>query len=225
MRVVLLGATGMIGQGVLRACLAAADVSEIIVLGRSAVTGIDDSRLRSVIVADLAGFQASAAQFSNVDACFFCVGVSSFGMAEDEYRKVTYDLTLHVVSQLQQHSPRMSLVYVSGSGADSSGQSRTMWARVRGQTENALLQLGLPQVAIFRPAMIVPEAGIRSRTRSYRLLYAVLRPLLAPLQRLFPGSVLSTGIIGQAMLNAVRHGIPQPILAPAQINQLARTGR
>lgn len=225
MRVVLLGATGMVGQGVLRACLAATDVSEIIVLGRSAVTGIDDPRLHSVIVADLAGFQASAAQFGNVDACFFCVGVSSFGMAEEEYRKVTHDLTLHVVAQLQRHSPRMSLVYVSGSGADSSEQSRTMWARVRGQTENALLRSGLRQVAIFRPAMIVPEAGIRSRTRSYRLLYAVLRPLLAPLQRLFPGSVLSTGIIGQAMLNAVRHGIPQPILAPAQINQLARAGR
>lgn len=223
MRVVLLGATGMVGQGVLRACLAAPDVSEIIVLGRSALAGIDDPRLRTVIVPDLARFDASDPLFSAVDACFFCVGVSALGMSEDEYRKITYDLTLHVATQLQQHSPQLSLVYVSGSGADSSEQSRTMWARVRGQTENALLQLGLHRVAIFRPAMIVPEAGIRSRTRAYRLMYAVLRPLLGPLRCLFPGAVLSTSIIGEAMLNVVRHGTPQVVLAPAQINQLAQS--
>lgn len=225
MRIVLVGASGMVGQGVLRACLAAKDVSEIILLARRPQPEVTDPRLRTVIVADLADFQASAAEFAAIDACFFCAGVSAFGMSEDEYRKITYDLTLHVATQLQQHSPQMTMVYVSGAGADSSEQSSNMWARVRGQTENALLQLGLPRVAILRPALIVPEDGIRSRTAGYRLFYTVLRPFLGPLRRLFPGSVLTTGVIGRAMLNAVRHGVPQALLAPRQINQLAEAHR
>jgi uncharacterized protein YbjT (DUF2867 family) len=221
MRVVLIGATGMVGQGVLRACLAAHDVTEIIVVGRRAPHGYDDPRLNIVIVPDLAAFQATEAVFSGVDACFFCVGVSSFGMAEAAYKALTYDLTLHVAQELVRVSPAMTMVYVSGAGADSSEQGSTMWARVRGQTENALQRLPFRCVAIFRPSAIIPEDGIQSRTAVYRWLYIALKPLLAVVRRISPESVLTTRIVGNAMLNAVRRGVPHAILKPADIYRLA----
>ena len=221
MRVVLIGATGMVGQGVLRACLLAADVTEIIVLGRRALEGYDDPRLKVFTVPDLASFQPTDKAFSNIDACFFCAGVSSFGMSEATYRAITYDLTLHVVQGLLRASPAMTMVYVSGAGADSSEQGNSMWARVRGQTENALQRLPFRQVAIFRPAAIFPEDGIQSRTAAYRWMYVALKPLLSLIRRISPNSVLSTRIIGDAMLNAVRRGVPQAVLKPADIHRLA----
>ncbi|WP_322051754.1 NAD-dependent epimerase/dehydratase family protein [Paraburkholderia bannensis] len=221
MRVVLIGATGMVGQGVLRACLAAQDVTEIIVVGRRAPPGYDDPRITVVTVPDLARFDASDAVFSGVDACFFCVGVSSFGMSEAAYRAITYDLTLHVAQALLHASPAMTMVYVSGAGADSSEQGKSMWARVRGQTENALQRLPFRQVAIFRPSAIIPEAGIQSRTASYRWMYAVLKPLLSLIRLVSPQSVLTTRIMGDAMLNAVRKGVPHAVLKPAEIDRLA----
>ena len=151
MRVVLIGATGMVGQGVLRACLRARDVTELIVIGRRALHGYEDPRINVAITPDLERFEAVDEIFANVDACFFCVGVSSFGMSEATYRAVTHDLTLHVAQQLLRMSPAMAMVYVSGAGADSSEQGNTMWARVRGQTENALQRLPFGQVAISGP--------------------------------------------------------------------------
>ncbi|MFD1559362.1 NAD-dependent epimerase/dehydratase family protein [Paraburkholderia silviterrae] len=220
MRVVLIGASGMVGQGVLRACLKARDVTEIIVIGRRTLLDYEDPRLRVFIVPDLNAFEAVDAVFANVDACFFCVGVTSFGMSEAAYRAVTYDLTLHVAQQLLTRSPRMTMVYVSGAGADSSEQGKTMWARIRGQTENALQRLAFGQVAIFRPSAIIPEDGIQSRTASYRWMYIVLKPLLQLARRISPASVLTTRIIGDAMLNVVRHGVPRAILKPADIYRL-----
>jgi uncharacterized protein YbjT (DUF2867 family) len=222
MRIVLIGATGMVGQGVLRACLKARDVTEIIVVGRRALQGYADPRLSHFIVPDLASFEAVDDTFAHVDACFFCVGVSSFGMSEANYRAVTYDLTLHVAQQLQQRSPAMAMVYVSGVGADSSEQGRTMWARVRGQTENALQRMPFRQVVIFRPSAIIPEDGIQSRTAAYRWAYIVFKPLLAVVRRISPASVLTTGIVGDAMLNAMRRGEPpRAILKPADIYRMA----
>ncbi|KXU83493.1 semialdehyde dehydrogenase [Paraburkholderia monticola] len=224
MRVVLIGATGMVGQGVLRACLKARDVTEIIVVGRRAPPGYEDPRLRVFVVPDLSRFDAADDAFAKVDACFFCVGVSSFRMSEPAYRVVTYDLTLHLAQQLLARSPGMAMVYVSGAGADSSERGKTMWARVRGETENALQRLPFRRVAIFRPAAIVPEDGIQSRTALYRWMYVVLNPVLVLLRRISPASILTTGIIGDAMLNVVRVGVPQPILESADIYRLGVAG-
>ncbi|WP_233870562.1 NAD-dependent epimerase/dehydratase family protein [Paraburkholderia adhaesiva] len=221
MRVVLIGATGMVGQGVLLACLAAKDVTEIIVVGRRALEEREDPRLKVFVVPDLARFQAGDRTFSDVDACFFCAGVSSFGMSEAAYRAITYDLTLNVARELLRVSPDMTMVYVSGAGADSSEQGRSMWARVRGQTENALQRLPFRQVAIFRPSAIIPEDGIQSRTAAYRWMYVGLKPLLSLLRWISPESVLTTRIVGEAMLNAVRRGVPQAVLKPADIYRLA----
>jgi len=225
MRVVLIGATGMVGQGVLRACLKARDVTEIILVGRRAPPGHEDPRLSVFVVPDLNSFDAADDAFANVDACFFCVGVSSFGMSESAYRAVTYDLTLHLARQLLDRSPGMTMVYVSGAGADSSERGKTMWARIRGQMENALQRLPFRRVAIFRPSAIVPEDGIQSRTAIYRWMYIVLKPLLVLLRRISPASILTTGIIGDAMLNVVRLGVSQPILDPADIYRLAAAHR
>ncbi|NTY41504.1 NAD-dependent epimerase/dehydratase family protein [Burkholderia diffusa] len=221
MRVVLIGATGMVGQGVLRSCLKAGDVTEIIAIVRSELHGYEDPRLKVVTTLDLENFRAEGEMFEKVDACFFCVGVSSFGMSEAAYRAVTYDLTVHVAQQLLASNPGMTMVYVSGAGADSSEQGSTMWARVRGQTENALQRMPFRRVAIFRPSAIFPEDGIRSRTASYRWLYAVLKPFLMLARRVSPGSVLTTRVIGDAMLNAVRRGVSHSILNPADIHRLA----
>ncbi|WP_087689809.1 semialdehyde dehydrogenase [Pandoraea sp. PE-S2R-1] len=221
MRIVLFGASGMVGQGALLACLKASDVTEIIVVGRQALRGHDDPRIKVVVVPDLKTFDASDAVFANVDACFFCIGVTSFRMAEADYRVVTYDLTLHIAQQLVARSPGMAMVYVSGAGADSSERGKTMWARVRGQTENALPRLPFGRVAIFRPAAIVPEDGIQSRTTSYRWLYLVLKPVLALVRSVSPSSVLTTRVMGDAMLNVVRRGAPAAILAPVDIYRLS----
>lgn len=221
MRVVLFGATGMVGQGVLRACIRARDVTEILVVGRHAPAGYEDPKLKVIVVPDLHAFETADNAFLDLDACFFCVGVSSFGMAEPAYRAVTHDLTLNVARQLLARSPAIAMAYVSGAGADSSEQSKTMWARVRGQTENALKRLPFGRLAIFRPSAIIPEAGIQSRTASYRWMYFVLKPVLALWRRVAPGSILTTAIIGDAMLNFVRHGVSQPILESTAIYRLA----
>ncbi|MGC7404460.1 semialdehyde dehydrogenase [Pandoraea pneumonica] len=221
MRIVLFGASGMVGQGALLACLKAPDVTEIVVVGRQALKGYDDPRVRVVVAPDLKTFDASDDVFANIDACFFCIGVTSFGMSEPDYRAVTYDLTLHVAQQLLARSPGMAMVYVSGAGADSSERGKTMWARVRGQTENALQRLPFGRVAIFRPAAIVPEDGIQSRTTSYRWLYLLLGPVLALVRSISPSSVLTTRVVGGAMLNVVRRGAPSAILAPADIYRLS----
>ena len=168
MRIALVGATGMVGQGVLRACLRARDVTEIIVIGRSALHGYDDPRLKVFVTPQLENFQAEGDAFAHLDACFFCAGVSSFGMSEPAYRAVTYDITLQVAQQLLGRNPGMSMVYVSGAGADSSEQSKTMWARVRGETENALQRNRSLSGVLFPPAPTrnnpshVHEGGIGS---------------------------------------------------------------
>ncbi|EUC15235.1 semialdehyde dehydrogenase [Paraburkholderia hospita] len=221
MRIVLIGATGMVGEGVLRACLKARDVTEIIVISRRALQGYEDPRLKVVITPHLERLQAEGDVFAKVDACFFCVGVSSFRMSEAAYRAVTYDLTLHVAHELLRVSPAMTMVYVSGAGADSSEQGKTMWARIRGKTENALQRLPFRHVVIFRPAAIIPEDGIQSRTAVYRWMYVVLKPFLILARRISPEHVLTTSVVGDAMLNAVRRGASRSILNPPDIYRLA----
>lgn len=224
MRVVLTGATGMIGQGVLLACLRAQDVTQIIVLSRRTISGYDDPRLKVIITSDLSNFDASDPIFEGIDACFFCAGVPSLGMSEADYSKVTYDLTLHVAGQLLGNSPHMTMIYVSGAGADSTEKGRAMWARIRGKTENALQRLPFRQVSIFRPSFIIPEDGIQSRTPAYRWLYTTLHPLLVVCRHFWPGSILTTRVIGDAMLNIVRHGTSHAVLSSADINKLSKNG-
>jgi uncharacterized protein YbjT (DUF2867 family) len=219
MRIVLFGATGMVGQGVLRECVLGADVQSVLSIVRKA-TGMQDPKVRELVQGDFFDFSGMEGQLTGLDACFFCLGVSSAGMTEQDYRRVTYDITLGAAEVLARLNPKMTFIYVSGMGTDSSEHGRTMWARVKGETENALLRLPF-QAYMFRPGVIVPRHGIRSKTRLYRILYQVLGPLLPLLRALFPKSVITTEELGRAMLNIAKEGAAKRVLESSDIRAAA----
>jgi len=221
MNVLLFSATGMVGQGVLRECLLAYDVARVQAVGRTG-TGQQHAKLKELVHADLFDVRAIEPALQHFDACFFCIGVTSSSMEEAEYTRLTYDLTLATAQTLVRLNPKMTFVYVSGAGADSSEVGKTMWARVRGRTENALQQLPFKAVYVFRPGIIQPLHGIRSKTDSYRWFYGLTRPILPLLRRMFPSTVLSTQIVGRAMLAVVRHGAPKAVLEAADIRAAGR---
>lgn len=220
MNVLIFGATGMVGQGVLRECLQAADVDRVTAVGRTA-TGIQHPKLRDLAVPDLMHYDGLESELQHFDACFFCLGVSSAGMDEAQYARLTYDLTLAAAQVLTRLNPQMTFVYVSGAGTDSTERGRSMWARVKGRTENALQRLPFKAVYLFRPGVIQPLHGARSKTRSYRVIYALAKPLLPLLRALFPGQVLTTESVGRAMLAVARHGAPQAVLEVGDIHAAA----
>jgi len=215
MKVLIFGATGMVGQGVLRECLLDPEVELAVTVGRTA-TGAQAAKLREVVLADMKNYTEIEDQLAGFDACFFCLGVSSSGMKEADYARVTYDLTLAAAETLSRVNPQMTFIYVSGQGTDSSERGRTMWARVKGRTENALLRLPL-KAYMFRPGMIEPLDGIKSKTPAYRLLYKICGPLLPALRWTFPNQVLSTREIGQAMLAVAKRGYEKQILETRDI--------
>jgi uncharacterized protein YbjT (DUF2867 family) len=219
MNVLIFGATGMVGQGVLRECLLAADVARVVTVGRSA-TGQRHEKLRELVVPDPADLSAHEGELAGFDACFFCLGVSSAGMSEERYARVTYDLTLAVATTLARLDPGMTFVYVSGMGTDGTERGRTMWARVKGRTENALLRLPFRAAYMFRPGLIQPLHGVRSKTTLYRLAYAAMAPLTPLLRRTFPRAVTTTEQVGRAMLAVARRGYARPVLESADINTL-----
>ena len=219
MKIIIFGASGMVGQGVLKECLLADDVKEVTVVGRKNLD-IQNSKLKQVITADL--HQTDYLNNNqNFDACFFCLGISASGLSEQQYHATTYDLTIQIAKALETNHPNMTFIYVSGSGTDSSEQGKVMWARVKGKTENALLRMNFKAVYLFRPAIIQPLDGIQSKTKSYRLFYKIMNPILPLIKRLSPHSILTTSSIGVAMLNAVRSGYPTHILEVKDIAQLA----
>ena len=220
MNVLLFGATGMIGQGVLRACLDSPDVTRVVAVGRSAV-GVLHAKLVERVVADVADPASYEDGLDGVDACFFCLGVSSAGMSEPEYTRLTHDLTLAVARALVRRSPGATFAYVSGVGTDSTERGRSMWARVKGRTETAILALPFRRAYMFRPGFVEALAGTRSRTPLYRILYAVIRPVAPLLRRRFPNQVTSALEIGRAMIATARDGWPRAGLEPPDINAAA----
>ena len=218
MRVLLFGATGMVGQGVLRECLLDPDVESSVAVLRHA-SSRQHPKLRELLNRDFLDYAPIESQLAGFDACFFCLGISSAGMSEENYLRITFDFTLAAARVLVNLNPNMTFIYVSGAGADSSERGRSMWARVRGKTENELLRLPFHAAYIFRLALIVPLHGIQSRTRLYRAFYALLGPLLPFLRASFPQYVTSTEQIGRAMLKISRLGWPKPVLETSDINQ------
>jgi uncharacterized protein YbjT (DUF2867 family) len=217
MNVILLGATGMVGQGMLRECLLDPDVESVLTIGRSA-TSQQHEKLHEIVLNDLASLSSVEERLSGCDACFFCLGVSSVGMSEDDYRRITYDLTLSVARTLIKLNPAMTFVYVSGAGTDSTEHGRVMWARVKGKTENALLAMPFKAAYMFRPGYIQPLHGVRTKTRWYGAIYAVVAPLYPVLKTLFPRSVTTTEQLGRAMLSVAKNGAPKRVLESSDIN-------
>lgn len=218
MNIVLFGATGMIGQGVLRECLLAPDVESILAIVRSP-TGQRHEKLREIVHEDFFDFSAIEAELTGLDACFFSLGVSSAGMTEESYRRITYDMTMAAAQVLVRLNPGMTFIYVSGAGTDSTERGLVIWARVKGEIENALLRLPFKAVYMFRPGFIQPLHGIISKTKLYRAFYAVTGPIF-PLLKRFPKYVTTTEQVGRAMIEVARHGFPKPILESADINSL-----
>ncbi|MBS0341533.1 MAG: NAD(P)H-binding protein [Proteobacteria bacterium] len=220
MKVLILGASGMVGQGVLRECLRDASVRQVLCIGRAPLAQ-QDPKLVQIVRADLFDLRGVEDQLRDVDACFFCLGVSSAGLSEQAYRHLTYELTVSIASVLVRVNSGMTFVYVSGAGTDSTERGKTMWARVKGATENALLRMPFRAAFMLRPGIILPMDGIKSKTRSYRILYDLLGPLLRMVHRLSPGSMTTTRQLGRAMLQLARTGAPEVILDGRAINAAA----
>jgi uncharacterized protein YbjT (DUF2867 family) len=219
MKVLIFGATGMLGQGALRECLLDDEVDSVLVVGRAA-TGRQHAKLRELVHEDLMELAPIEAELAGHDACLFCLGVSSAGMSERDYRRITYDLTLAVARTLARLSPDLAFVYVSGQGTDSTERGRSMWARVKGETENALLALPL-RAYLLRPGYIQPVHGATSRTRLYRAVYLFAAPLYPVVRRLFPRHVTTTERLARAMISIARDGAPKRVLETGDINAIA----
>ncbi len=219
MKVLILGATGMIGQGLLRECLIDSGVAKVVTVVRRP-TGRKRAKLSALVCPDLASLAPLEPQLTGFDACFFCIGVSALGMTEEQYTRVNYDLTMSVARTLVRTSPGLTFIYVSGAGTDSSERGRVMWARVKGRTENALLSLPFNAAYMFRPGAVIPLHGIRSATRWYNAMYFVLKPLYPILSRLAPKMITTTEQLARAMLSVARDGYPRHVLEMADINRL-----
>ncbi|HTB01333.1 MAG TPA: NAD-dependent epimerase/dehydratase family protein [Bradyrhizobium sp.] len=219
MNVILFGATGMVGQGVLRECLLDPGVESVLVVGRSP-TGQQHAKLRELLRDDFVDYSDVESQLAGFDACFFCLGVSSIGMDEERYRHLTYDITLAAARVLARLNPQMVLVYVSGRGTDSTEQGSLMWARVKGKTENDLLKLPFKAAYMFRPAGIQPLHGIRSKTGWVQAIYVATSPLLSLLNRVAPKYMTTTEQVGRAMIKVARDGFPKLVLESEDINSL-----
>lgn len=201
----------MVGQGLLRECLLDPDVEAVLTIGRTP-TGQKNAKLRELAHAGLLNFSAIESDLSGYDACFFCLGISSTGTTEAEYERITYSIPVAAAQTLVRLNPAMTFIYVSGAGADSTEKGRTMWARIKGKAENTLLAMPFKAVYVFRPAFIQPMHGIRSRTKLYNAMYAVMGPLYPLWKAIAPGYVTTTEELGRAMIFVSKRGFPKRVV-------------
>jgi uncharacterized protein YbjT (DUF2867 family) len=218
MKVLIFGATGMVGQGVLRECLLDNSIEYVVTVGRSA-TGQHDPKLKDIVCKDLFDITSIESELTGFDACFFCLGVSSFRMSEADYARLTYDLTFGIARILSRQNPGMTFGYVSGAGTDTTERGSSMWARVKGRTENALQRMPFKAAYMFRPGMIQPMDGIRSKTAVYQAVISAARPLFPVLRRAFPNAITTTQQLGRAMIAVAKEGGPSRTLEPRDITK------
>ncbi|WP_405181514.1 epimerase [Nocardia sp. NBC_01377] len=218
-KVILFGATGMIGRGVLNECLADERVGQVLAVGRSTL-GIKHESLRELVQPDPADLSAIADDLPEFDACFFCLGVSAVGMKEEDYRRITYDLTMRIGRTLAAANPELTFIYVSGHGTNSTEKGRSMWARVKGKTENDLLALPF-RAYMFRPGFVYPTDGAVSKTRLYRVGYAIIGPFIPLLRRVAPNMINNNREIGRAMIAVAVSGADSHVLGPREITARA----
>lgn len=219
LRIIITGATGMVGEGVLHECLQQHRVSEVLVIGRNPC-GIQHPKLRERLLPSLFDTESLGEDVGGYDACFFCMGISSLGMKEADYRNVTYDLTQQFARKLSSLNPEMSFCYISGAGTDATEKGRLMWARVKGKTENDLSKLPFKAVYHFRPGLLTPTPGLKNTLSFYHWI-----GWLIPLVRMLaPGTVSSLKELGQAMIHAIMLNPQQTIFEVKDIKRLAREG-
>jgi uncharacterized protein YbjT (DUF2867 family) len=216
MKVVITGATGMVGKGVLLECLDHPEVEQVLTVGRSPL-GMNHSKLKELIHSNFLDFSPIRDQLTGYDACYLCMGVSAAGMKEDQYRRLTYDYTLTLARALREQNPSMSCTYVSGQGTDSSEKGNAMWARIKGKTENDLLNLGFKQAFMFRPGGIIPLRGIKSKTKGYQFIYDYFMWLIKLIKLFAPNAIVNTTQIGLAMIKVTMNGYNKNIITPRDI--------
>jgi uncharacterized protein YbjT (DUF2867 family) len=219
MNVILFGATGMVGQGILRECLLDPDVQQVLSVVRTP-SSQHHEKLHELIHSNFFDYSEIESQLTGFDACFFSLGVSSAGMDEAKYTHLTYDLTLSAATTLAKLNPQMTFLYVSGAGTDSTERGRSMWARIKGKTENDILKLSFRAAYMFRPGFIQPLHGIRSKTRLYQTVYTLLNLILPLLKFTLPQYVTTTEQVGRAMLQVAKRDYPRPILESKDIDSL-----
>jgi uncharacterized protein YbjT (DUF2867 family) len=216
MRVIVTGASGMVGEAVLHECLNSNFVKEVLVLGRRSC-GTTHPKLKEILHSNFHDLSAIADQLKGYDACFFCAGVSSVGKKEEEFYHLTYTLTMNVAETLAKQNSNMTFCYVSGAGTDSSEKGRMMWARVKGKTENDLTKLPFAQLYNFRPGFIIAIKGMKN-TLSYYKYFSWMIPII---KTLAPNMIVRLQDIGQAMLKAATKGYKKQILEVKDIKELA----
>lgn len=219
LKVILFGATGMIGSGVLQSCLDDQNVEKVLVLGRSAC-GRTHPKMREILAKDFFDLGPLKAKLRGYNSCLFPLGVTSVGLNEEQYSRITYDLTLGVAQTLLKLNPGMSFCYVSGKSTDGTAKGPVMWARVKGRIENKLLSMKFKPAVMVRPGAIIPMKGVRSKTFWYQAMYTTLGPLLWIMLPIFPGFVTTSERVGRAMLKAAQGQAGKPILESIDINQL-----
>lgn len=215
-KVIITGATGMVGEGVMHECLLDQEITEVLLINRRPA-GFQHPKLQEVIVPDFLNFKGVAVDFRQYNACFFCLGVSSVGISKADYERQTYDLTMEVARAIAAQNPGMTFCYVTGAGTDSSEEGRSHWARIKGKTENELLKL-FKNAYMFRPAYMRSMPGLRNTKKYYKFI-SFLEPVL---KLLMPQYVSSLQELGQAMIKTMKRGYPKPILEVADINEIAK---
>jgi len=221
MKVIITGATGMLGKGVLLECLEHKDISEILSISR-VTTGLEHPKLKELLHKDFLEFSSLNKELAGYDACYACMGVSAGEVSEEQYFKLTYDSTMALAKELYGSNPEMTFVYISGQGTDSSEKGKTRWARVKGKTENDLLSIGFRKAYMFRPGGIIPKKGIKPSSKLYRRLIFWLGWMLWLMKLLAPKSIVDTSQIGLAMINIAKKGYDKDIINPADIQILAQ---
>lgn len=219
-KAIITGTTGMVGRGVLLECLDHPEVESVLIVNRSPL-GISHPKLKEVIHGDFFNLSAIAHEFIGYNAVYFCLGVSSAGMNEQKFTHFTYDLTTHFAHTVASVNKDVTFCYVSGQGTDTSEKGNIMWARVKGKTENAILNMGFKDAYMFRPNAIIPERGVKSKTALYNALYVIMRPFY-PFLRKMTGSVSTSITVGKAMINVVLRPQENKFLENKEINQVAK---
>lgn len=217
MTILLTGATGMVGKGVLLEALDDPTIREVRAVGRRSC-GVEHPNLREIIHDDFLDYSAIAEEFDGVDACFWCLGISSVGVDDETYDRITRDFTIAAAELLHERSPEARFCFVSGEGTDQTESSRMRWARVKGRTENDLKKIGFRQVILFRPGLIRPMRGIRPNDRLQKIAYTLLFPIMALLPKL--GLATTTVAVGQAMLAAARGEVEMEVVGNREINRV-----
>ena len=216
-KAIITGSTGMVGEGVLHECLQHPDVESVLVINRKSC-GLEHPKLKEIIHEDFSDFSELETDLTGYDAAYLCMGITSFGLNEEKYSRITYTMTLALAEPLARLNPGMTLCYVSGAGTDSTEKGRNMWTRVKGRTENALLKLPVKQAFMFRAALIQPTKGLRNTYTAYKM----INPIMPLMRKLLPRYICSLQEIGLAMINATSHGYKQKIIEVEDIVALAK---